>query len=210
MIGSHIRGAASDKGGSDQAEGTSTDDIALNPLSEVKLWNNPLRFSHRLNTAASFFNVPIYGWIESEFGLTRPQFVVLFSVYLRNESTAHDICVSSVFPKNTISRAVLHVIRGELLESAPDPDDNRRLLLRITRKGKAIIENVLPVLRRQEDVMLSSLTPRERRTLEDLLERIILNQGGQAPSEVAEEARMTQDKAPEATKGARRKRAATK
>lgn len=206
MIGSHIRGAASNKGESDRAGGTSTEEVVLNPLSEVKLWNNPLRFSHRLNTAASFFNVPIYGWIENEFGLTRPQFVVLFSVYLRNESTAHDICVSSVFPKNTISRAVLHVIREELLESAPDPDDNRRLLLRITRKGKAIIEDVLPVLRRQEDVMLSSLTPRERRTLEDLLERIIINQGGQAPSEVAEEARISQDGAPGTTKGARKRR----
>jgi DNA-binding MarR family transcriptional regulator len=187
--GPQKKGAVGEGDGADAGVSATAGRLALNPLSITKIWYNPLIFSHRLNTVAAYFNVPVYDWVEKRFGLTRPQFVVLYSVYLRNGSTAHDICVSSVFPKNTISRAVVHVSSRKLLESHPDPDDNRRLLLNITPKGLAIIEKALPMLLRQEDLMLAGLTPRERRRLEVLLERVIVTQGGAAAAVIAREAR---------------------
>lgn len=157
----------------------------MNPLTDAKLWKNPLGFSFRLNHTALHFNVPVYNWIEKKYGLTRPQFVVLSSLHLRDDSTAQDICISSGFPKNTISRAVLRTIALKLVTSRVDPDDNRRLLLQLTRAGRAIVDEAIPVLIRKEDELLSTLTREERRQLEYLLERVIIGQIDQGATAVA-------------------------
>lgn len=149
----------------------------MNPLMAAKLWNNPLGFSHRLNITALHFNVPVYDWIERRRGLTRPQFVVLFSLHLRSNSTANDICVSSGFPKNTISRAVFSTVAKKLVVSRTDPLDNRRLLLRLTAAGRAVVADAIPILLHKEQEMLSALTKPERKMLDLLLERIILRNG---------------------------------
>src|SRR5690242_9585883 len=88
---------------------------ALDPLTLVKLAEDPCWFSFRINYLANHFNVPCYGWVADEFGPSRPEFVVLYSLALRGGVAAKNIVQSSGFPKNTISRAVQRLLRLKLV-----------------------------------------------------------------------------------------------
>ena len=61
----------------------------LDPLTVTKLWDNPCWLSFRLNFVAFRFNDPVYRWIETRYGLVRPEFVALYSVGLNGGVTGN-------------------------------------------------------------------------------------------------------------------------
>jgi len=146
---------------------------ALHPVIAVKLWENPCWFSFRINYLALQFNVPVYGWIERRYGLMRPEYVVLYSLFLKDGITANDICLSSGFPKNTLSRAIQKLLRRRLIRRAADPLDRRRYGLRLTAEGRRIVDETLPAMLERERRMLADLTHDEQQVLSKLLARLV-------------------------------------
>jgi DNA-binding MarR family transcriptional regulator len=146
---------------------------ALDPLTLVKLWDNPCWLSFRINYLANHFNVPVYGFIEQRYGLLRPEFVVLFSVGLQQGVAAKSIVASSGFPKNTISRAIQKLLRRRLVRRATDAGDRRSFELRLTPAGSRIFDETMPFMVAREETMLSALTTEERKTLSHLLARMV-------------------------------------
>jgi DNA-binding MarR family transcriptional regulator len=146
----------------------------LHALIAVKLWENPSWLSFRINYLGLQFNVPIYGWIEQRYRLARPDMVALYSLGLRDGLAAKDICASSGFPKNTMSRAVQKLVRRKLIRRAPDPADRRSYVLRLTREGRRIFDEALLVMVERERIMLAGLSAEERRLLSKLLARMVV------------------------------------
>jgi DNA-binding MarR family transcriptional regulator len=67
-----------------------------------------------------------------------------------------------------------------------DPEDRRRHLVEVSKKGVAVIEKVSEVMDRVEEEMLDGLEPDEREQLEELLTSIWERSGGyEAWSQVA-------------------------
>ncbi len=60
-----------------------------------------------------------------------------------------------------------------LVERRPDPADRRGTLVRLTRRGRAIIDSAIETHVRNEDRLLRSLKPADRRALDDLLRRLL-------------------------------------
>lgn len=60
-----------------------------------------------------------------------------------------------------------------LVERRPDRSDRRGTLVRLTRRGKAIIDRAVETHTRNEDRLLRSLTPADRRALDDLLRKLL-------------------------------------
>jgi MarR family transcriptional regulator, temperature-dependent positive regulator of motility len=149
-------------------------ETGLDPLTHVRLWGNPCWLSARLNILANRFNIPMYGWIEERFGLTRPEFVVLFSLNLMTEATAATISTSTGFPKNTLSRAVGRLLKGKLISRSDDPADKRSFRLRLTEDGRAVVDEALPRLYAQERLMMAALDPNERATLSGLMAKMVV------------------------------------
>ena len=149
--------------------------LALDPLTLVKLWSNPCWFSFRINYLSNHFNVPIYGYIERRYGLLRPEFVVLFSTGLNEGVAASSIVVSSGFPKNTISRAIQKLLRRKIVKRAADEEDGRRFHLRLTRLGRQIFDEMMPIMCAREETMLAALSPGERKTLSSLLAKMVMS-----------------------------------
>jgi DNA-binding MarR family transcriptional regulator len=147
---------------------------ALDPLTLVKLAEDPCWFSFRINYLANHFNVPCYGWVADEFGLSRPEFVVLYSLALRGGVAAKNIVQSSGFPKNTISRAVQRLLRLKLVARATDAGDRRSFVLRLTPSGRRMVDAAMAPMRARQEIMLASLAPGERRVLSDLLGRLVV------------------------------------
>jgi len=146
---------------------------ALHPLIALKLWENPCWFSFRINHLGFHFNIPVYGWIEQRYGLARPDYVVIYSLGLRDGLAAKDVCASSGFPKNTLSRAIQKLLRRRLIRRAPDPRDRRSYVLRLTAEGRRIFDETLLPMVEREQRMLSVLNADEQRTLNSLLARLV-------------------------------------
>lgn len=147
---------------------------AFNPLTAVKLWENPCWFSYRLNYIALHYNIPVYDWIEQRYGLVRPEYVVLYSIGLKSGVAAKDICISSGFPKNTISRAVQRLLKRKLIRRAQDENDLRSFVLRLTKAGRDIFDETMPTLIAHERTMLSGLDTAEQQQLSDLMAKLVL------------------------------------
>jgi DNA-binding MarR family transcriptional regulator len=149
---------------------------APHPMLAVKLWENPCRLSFRVNYVAHHFNQPVYDWVWKAHRLTLPEHIVLYALSLKDGITADDIAASTARPKNTLSRGVNAVLAKKLIERRADPKDRRRLLLRLTARGRRLVGETIPALVAHENGMAAALTRAERRTLETLLEKIILDQ----------------------------------
>jgi len=145
----------------------------LHPLIAVKLWENPCWFSFRINYLGLHFNLPVYGWIEQRYGLMRPEYVVLYALHLRDGIAAKDVCASSGFPKNTISRAIQKLLRRRLIRRAPDQRDRRSYVLRLTTEGRRILDESVPPMVARERRMLEVLSRDEQRTLSSLLAKLV-------------------------------------
>ncbi|TBW41188.1 MarR family transcriptional regulator [Siculibacillus lacustris] len=146
----------------------------LDPLVATKLWENPCWFSFRLNYLALHFNGPVYGYIQERHGLMRPEYVVLYSLSLKDGSTAKAISESSGFPKTTISRAVQSLIERRLIERTPDSGDRRSFRLELTAEGRRITDETLTPMLERERLMLAPLSPAERFMLAELLAKLVV------------------------------------
>jgi DNA-binding MarR family transcriptional regulator len=61
-----------------------------------------------------------------------------------------------------------------LIERRPDPNDRRGTLVRLTRHGKKLIDQAVPTHVQNEAKLLDALTAAERRTLDALLRRLLI------------------------------------
>jgi MarR family transcriptional regulator, temperature-dependent positive regulator of motility len=156
------------------------------PMIATKLWENPCWFSFRINYLALLFNLPVYGWIERRYEMARPEYVVLYSLGLKDAISANDICQSSGFPKNTLSRAIQKLLQRRLIRRAEDASDRRRYVLRLTAEGKRIVNETLPPMLERERRMLETLNNDEQQVLSKLLARLV-SDSPNWPSQIEQE-----------------------
>jgi len=90
----------------------------------------------------------------------------------------HDACSAQYIAqctrthKSTISRAVTSLMKQQIVERVENEDDRREFRLRLTRKGAALYEELIPRLLRKEQEILSCLSAQERRDFARLLGKI--------------------------------------
>ncbi|MCF8481656.1 MAG: MarR family winged helix-turn-helix transcriptional regulator [Rhodospirillum sp.] len=89
--------------------------------------------------------------------------------------SAKEIVARSSMDKVNVSRAISALQKKGILERHIDPTDRRRVLLRLTRKGRRILMELLPEVKRVEDRMLDGLSPEERETFLRLMARVTAN-----------------------------------
>jgi MarR family transcriptional regulator, temperature-dependent positive regulator of motility len=143
-------------------------------LTFARLWDNPCWLSGRFNIVAMSFNEAVYGMIEAKYGLSRPDYVIVFSVALRSEVAASEISLSTGFPKNTLSRAVNRMAKARYITRSSQKDDRRFRTLRLTERGRALIQDTVPGIIAFEAEMMADLSAEERRTLSELLSRLAI------------------------------------
>lgn len=146
----------------------------VDDLVKTKLWQNPCPFSFRINYLALHYNIPVYGWIQKTYKLQRPEFVVLYSIGLQDGISARDVCSSSGFPRNTISRAVQRLLDNHLIERRDSAEDQRLFTLHLTQAGREIFNQTVEPLKAREELMLSALTPAENMMLHELLAKVVV------------------------------------
>src|SRR3979411_2049902 len=127
----------------------------------------------RLNRLAAEVSAALSSEYQQRYGLDIPEWRVLATLGFRNDAcSAQYISHCTRTHKSTISRAVTALMRRQLVERVENADDRREYQLRMTRKGKALYEELIPRLLRKEQAILACLSAQERKDFARLLGKI--------------------------------------
>jgi len=127
----------------------------------------------RLNRLAAEVSSALSVEYATRYGLDIPEWRVLATLGFRQDPcSAQYVADCTRTHKSTISRAVTALMKRQLVERVENADDRREFALRMTRKGKALYEELIPRLLRREQEILSCLSAQERRDFATLLGKI--------------------------------------
>jgi len=127
----------------------------------------------RLNRLAAEVSAALSGEYQERYGLDIPEWRVLATLGFRDDAcSAQYIAHCTRTHKSTISRAVTALMARQLVERVENADDRREFQLRMTRRGKALYQKLIPRLLRKEQEILACLSARERRDFALLLGKI--------------------------------------
>jgi DNA-binding MarR family transcriptional regulator len=127
----------------------------------------------RLNRLAAEVSAALSSEYRQRYGLDIPEWRVLATLGFRNEAcSAQYISHCTRTHKSTISRAVSALMKRQLVERVENLDDRREFQLRMTPKGSALYQQLIPRLLRREQEILSCLSAQQRRDFAMLLGKI--------------------------------------
>lgn len=144
--------------------------VALQGTSRLDLF----RFvPFRLNRLAAEVSAALAIEYQERYGLDIPEWRVLATLGFRNEAcSAQYIAHCTRTHKSTISRAVTALMKRQLVERVENADDRREFRLRMTQKGRALYQKLIPRLLRKEQEILSCLSGQERKDFAHVLGKI--------------------------------------
>ena len=127
----------------------------------------------RLNRLAAEVSAALSVEYQERYGLDIPEWRVLATLGFRKDAcSAQYISQCTRTHKSTISRAVTALMKRKLIERVENANDRREFRLRVTRKGRALYEELIPRLLRKEHEIMSCLSSAERKDLAALLGKI--------------------------------------
>lgn len=128
--------------------------------------------AYKIGYILNFYREPSFRAIETEFGLTRPEIVILLALHFREGITASEFCEFSGHLKAGVSRAAIALEKKGLIQRQTDTADSRRQLLFMTEAGRQLYGRYIPALAAREQAMLSCLSVAERRQFDRLLDKL--------------------------------------
>jgi DNA-binding MarR family transcriptional regulator len=128
--------------------------------------------AYKMGYVLNHYREPSFRAIEREYGITRPEIVMLIFLVHREGITANDICEFSGHLKASMSRAAIALAGKGLINRRPDADDQRRQLLFLTAAGRQLHGRFIPILEARERAMLACLSAREAEQFERLLNKL--------------------------------------
>lgn len=154
------------------ARASSGDPASLGPLTRQMLTDTPLLEVWLINFVANMFVGPVYRHLSDNYGLSRPEFVILFCLSQRPGIAAKDICEATGHPKNSISRAVADLLQKGFIARSERPEDRRSKSLTITDDGRRTLDVVLPIVIARQRDMLAVLSADEIDQLNGLMAKL--------------------------------------
>ncbi len=107
--------------------------------------------------------------------LTIPLWRVLSVLAYRSEMRQVDLVGATSLDPPTISRLISHAARRGLVTRARSDTSNREVSIRITKAGKDMVEQIIPLMVADENVVFAGLSKAELATLKKILRRMYDN-----------------------------------
>lgn len=128
---------------------------------------------YRLSIVAQTVSGALARQYADRFGLTVPQWRVMAVLGRFQPISANGVCEKTVMDKVAVSRAVAAMLKRGLIERAVDKADRRRSALRLTRRGRAVHRQIVPLALDYERRLLGGLSLQERTALHAALDRLL-------------------------------------
>jgi DNA-binding MarR family transcriptional regulator len=126
----------------------------------------------RLNRLASGVSDHLSEVYKLRFGLEIPEWRVIATVGPAWSCTAQHIADSTRMHKTRVSRAIARLVKRDLIERASNVDDRREMELRLTKSGRAMYAELIPLALERERALLSCLNEEELRAFTEGLDRL--------------------------------------
>jgi DNA-binding MarR family transcriptional regulator len=127
---------------------------------------------YRLNRLADAISREFSRIYRDRHGLTRPEWRTLAGLGQYGTMTATAIGEQSAMHKTKVSRAVAELERRNWLVRKPDPADRRVEHLTLTKTGKAVYRELVPLAKAYEAEMLAQMNEAERMAIAKGLEAL--------------------------------------
>ena len=125
---------------------------------ELKIYIGMSRALNKINRATNT--------IYTKYGLTSGQFAVLEALYHKGELSVGEVQEKILTTSGTIPVIVRNLEKEGLLERARDEKDKRRFILRITKKGRDLMDLVYP---ENEEIIVSMINRWNKEEQEQIL-----------------------------------------
>jgi MarR family transcriptional regulator, temperature-dependent positive regulator of motility len=115
----------------------------------------------------------VYKWSAAQFSLQRPEFATMFCTVHLDDASASDVVALTGIPKNSVSRAVAKLMEEGMLKREPHELDGRKSVLRLTKKGRKVYDELLPKFVARQERMLAVLSAPELKEFDRLLNKLV-------------------------------------
>ena len=127
---------------------------------------------YRLSVLSNRVSSAIASEYSERFGLTIPEWRVMAVLGGSPGLSAREVADRTAMDKVQVSRAVARLLRAKRIEREADGEDGRVTRLRLSARGRAIYDEIVPLALGLEEVFLSALSPTDRRSLDSLMTKL--------------------------------------
>lgn len=106
-----------------------------------------------------------------ESGLTVAQFAVLEALYNKGDLRIQELIEKILTTSGNITVVIKNLEKDDLVKKMPDPSDKRAVIISITKKGKEIIEGILPKHIENINRIFNILSDEEKIILKNILKK---------------------------------------
>ena len=140
----------------------------------------PMLVLGRLNEASSLIARERLAPLFARFGLQAGEFDVLAT--LRRSGQPYALTPTALYEATMVTSGAMtnrldRLEKANLILRGPHPNDRRGIVVQLTEKGLALIDEALTAHVANEHEILAGLSSAERETLAQLLEKLIANAG---------------------------------
>ena len=127
---------------------------------------------YRLSVLSNRVSSAIARHYSERFGLSIPEWRVMAVLGGTPDLSAREVAHRTAMDKVQVSRAVASLMRAKRVARNGDARDGRITRLSLTRQGRAIYDEIVPLALHLEELFLSALSAEERRSFERLLTKL--------------------------------------
>lgn len=127
---------------------------------------------YRLSILSNTVSNAIARDYQDRFGLTVAEWRVMAVLGRFGPDAATGISARTAMDKVTVSRAMTRLIGRGLMTRNSDSGDRRRVIAKLTRKGRTIHNKIVPVALAHEATLAGALSDAEAKTLDRLLTKL--------------------------------------
>jgi DNA-binding MarR family transcriptional regulator len=107
--------------------------------------------------------------------ITIDQWLVLQVLLEHDDLTQNEIAERVFKDQASVARMLALLVRRKLLSAVPLPHDGRRTKLRVTKRGKQMLEDIQPIVLNNRALALAGISEEELAMMRGVLERIAAN-----------------------------------
>lgn len=115
---------------------------------------------------------------QTELGVSGAQLFVLTELGKTPSLSLNDLASRTLTDQSSVSVVVTRLVDAGLVTRDRDDRDARRLILNLTRSGRALLQNAPPVAQERLLAVFDRLSDADRKRFADTFEEIVDNVGG--------------------------------
>ena len=137
----------------------------------------PLRLETFLPYRLSLLSNAVSGAIAREYGdkfaISMPEWRILMILAEYPGIAADEVCRRTKIEKSVVSRAVARLLKRHLVHRDLDANDRRRSILRLSKTGFSVYDEVMPISREYEQQLLANLDAGELEAFNAMIDRLL-------------------------------------